>query len=251
MIITKKGIFVFTLAVLLTVVAAAGFTERKQTPVSSNAQRKIPVYCVETEQKKIALTFDAAWDDADTDEILNILSAGNAKATFFIVGSFAEKYPESVKKFYGNGHEIGNHSYNHTLYGKLGKEEIKADIEKCNKTLESITGERPKYLRSPSGDYTDISETAAKECGMRTVQWSVDSLDWQGVGSDEMAQRVISAAENGSIILFHNGIKNTPDALRQVIADLSAKGYEFVTLSDLLYEDNYRIDSTGRQKKAE
>ena len=82
---------------------------------------------------------------------------------------------------------------------------------------------------------------------MQTVQWSVDSLDWQGLSVEEMVKRVTAATENGSIILFHNDVKNTPDALREILRILSGEGYSFVTVEELIYWENYRIDSAGRQ----
>ena len=86
---------------------------------------------------------------------------------------------------------------------------------------------------------------------MRTVQWSVDSLDWQGLSSEDIVRRVLNASENGSILLFHNDVKNTPAALKEILSELSEKGFSFVSVSELLYSDNYIIDATGRQIKAE
>ena len=118
MIITKKAIFIAFLVCLTVAVAAACVTD-DTVPTEATPKRQIPIYCVDTEEKKIAVTFDAAWGDSDTDTLIDILASHNAKATFFIVGKWAEKYPESVKKLFDAGHEIANHSYNHTLYSKL------------------------------------------------------------------------------------------------------------------------------------
>ena len=159
------------------------------------------------------------------------------------------KYPESVKKLFEAGHEIENHSYNHTLYSKLDENAVCADIEKCNTALENITGKKPTLLRSPSGDYTNVSEIAAKKSGMTTIQWSVDSLDWRGLSSEEIKTRVLSAAENGSIILFHNDVKSTPEALDGILSSLSEKGYSFVGVSELIFPEPYKIDGAGKQIK--
>lgn len=248
MIITKKAIFIIFVFCLAVSVAAACVTD-STVQTGASAKKLIPIYCVETDEKRVAVTFDAAWGDSDTDRLIEILASHNAKATFFIVGEWAQKYPESVKKLYDSGHEIANHSYNHTAYSTLDENEVSDDISKCNAVLESITGETPKLLRSPSGDYTDASEAAAEKANMITVQWSVDSLDWRGISCDEMTKRVLSATESGSIILFHNDVKNTPEALNTVLTSLTADGYSFVSVSQLIYPEPYKIDGTGRQIK--
>lgn len=250
LILTKKSLFTACMFVLGAVTVLAVFSGEKARPTVAAERKKVPIYCVETEEKKVAITFDAAWGDGDTDKLIDILSQYNAKATLFAVGQWAEKYPDSLKKFSDAGHEIANHSYAHTLYNKLSQAEIEEDIKKGNTAIYNVTGKTPTLLRSPSGAYTDISETACENQKMRTVQWSVDSLDWQGISVDDMIKRVVPACENGSIILFHNDVKNTPDALREILKQLSDKGFSFVTVSELIYDDNYVIDSTGKQIKA-
>ncbi len=250
-IITKRGIFIAVMLVLTGIILIAALGGERSVSTAAGTKRSIPVYCVQTDEKKLAVTFDAAWGAEDTQQLIEILKEYNAKATFFVVGTWAEKYPDSVKAFYDAGHEIANHSYDHTLYGKLPKQHIKEDIEKCNSAIQSITGEKPRLLRAPSGEYNEDSEAAAAELGMRTVQWSVDSLDWQGLSSEDIVRRVLNASENGSILLFHNDVKNTPAALKEILSELSEKGFSFVSVSELLYSDNYIIDATGRQIKAE
>lgn len=250
MLLTKQSITVGLMLVLSAALVAAGVSQQVQTVQTAKTQeRKLPVYCVDTNEKKVAITFDAAWGAEDTDELLSILSQYDAKATVFAVGDWARKYPDAVKAFYNAGHTIGNHSDSHKAYSKLSLDEITDDIEKCNAQIEKCIGEKPKLLRAPSGDYTNDVITAAEGLSMQTVQWSVDSLDWQGLEVAEMVSRVTGAATNGSIILFHNDVKNTPEALRQCLKILSEQGYQFVTVEELLYWDNYRIDSTGKQHK--
>lgn len=251
-IVTKQGILVGLLLAVSALLAAAGFSARMQAARPANAQtRKLPVYCVETAEKKIAVTLDAAWGAEDTETLLSILDAYNAKVTVFAVGDWVRRNPDAVKAFAAAGHTIGNHSDSHKAYSKLSPAEITADIEKCNAEIERCIGQRPKLLRAPSGDYTDAVITAAEECGMQTVQWSVDSLDWQGLTVAEMVKRVTAGAENGSILLFHNDVKNTPEALSSILEILSARGYQFVTVEDLLYWESFRIDSTGMQRKTQ
>ncbi len=250
LLLTKRTLFTALTLVMSAVLVIAGISKRYEAAQTAKTQeRKLPVYCVETAEKKIAVTFDAAWGAEDTDTLLAILSEYQAKATVFVVGDWVRKYPDSVKAFYDAGHTIGNHSDSHKAYSKLSLAEIEADIEACNAEIEKITGQKPKLLRAPSGDYNNDTITAAEALSMQTVQWSVDSLDWQGLSVEEMVSRVTGAVENGSVLLFHNDVKNTPEALRQILQTLSEKGYQFVTVEELLYWDNYRIDAAGRQHK--
>lgn len=144
---------------------------------SSSATRQLPIYAVATDEKKIAITFDAAWTNQDTDELIKVLKKHNAKATFFIVGDWAKTFPESVKAFYDAGHTIANHSDTHKAFSKCSRKEIKEEIENCNEKLEGIIGEEVTLLRAPSGDYTNQSMDVAKSLGMYTIQWDCDILD--------------------------------------------------------------------------
>ena len=250
LILTKRSLLCAALIALSAVLVAAGLGRQYQTSSASNTgERKIPVYCVDTNEKKIAITFDAAWGADDTDELLAILAEYNAKVTVFAVGDWVRQNPDAVKAFYEAGHTIANHSDTHTAYSKLSYEEIKADIQRCNAEIEKCIGKAPALVRVPSGDYTNDAINAAESLSMQTIQWSVDSLDWQGVSVEEMVERVTGATENGSILLFHNDVKNTPEALRQILQILSERGYRFVTVDELIYTEDFRIDATGKQHK--
>ncbi len=214
----------------------------------SNTARKLPIYSVDTKEKKIAITFDAAWSAEDTDELIEILKNHNAKATVFAVGDWVEKNPEAVKKFHKYGHEMANHSDTHAAFSKITRQEIKQEILNCNKRIEAITGVAPKILRAPSGDYDNKSIEVTESLSMKMIQWDCDSLDWKLLSVEEMYARVTSKVQNGSIVLFHNGVKNTPEALDKILSKLEKDGYEFVTVSELIYWDDYEIDHTGRQK---
>ena len=216
---------------------------------TNTTQKLLPIYSVETDQKRIAITFDAAWSAEDTDTLLNILKKHNAKITVFAVGDWIRKNPDAVKKFYDNGHEIGNHSDTHALFSKINEEKLRREIENCNMEIEKTTGKKPRVLRTPSGDYDNKSIELTESYGMKMIQWDVDSLDWKLLSVDEMYNRVVNKVQNGSIILFHNGVENTPEALDKILGKLKADGYEFVTVSDLIYWDDYEIDHSGKQKK--
>ena len=216
---------------------------------ASNTARKLPIYSVRTDEKKIAITFDAAWSAEDTEELIEILKKHNAKATIFAVGDWVEKNPEAVKKFHKSGHEMANHSDTHAAFSKISREEIKQEIINCNKKIEAITGASPKLVRAPSGDYDNKSIEVAESLNMKMIQWDCDSLDWKKLSVEEMYNRVINNVQNGSIILFHNGVENTPEALDKILTKLEKDGYKSVTVSELIYWDNYEIDHTGRQIK--
>lgn len=213
----------------------------------SSASRKLPIYSVETAEKKIAVTFDAAWSAEDTDEIIGILDKHNAKATVFAVGDWVEKNPDAIKKIYDAGHEIGNHSDTHASFSTVSREEVKKEITACNNKIKAITGENPMVVRAPGGDYDNKSIEVAESLDMKMIQWDVDSLDWKLLSVDEMYERVTSKVQNGSILLFHNGVENTPEALDKILTKLEKDGYKFVTVSELIYCDNYEIDHTGKQ----
>ena len=240
-----------TLAILLILILTiiSGITISHIGIAVSNSTRKLPIYSVATDKKKIAITFDAAWSAEDTDELIKTLKKHNAKATIFAVGDWVDKNPEAVKKFHKSGHEMANHSDTHAAFSKISREEIKAEIINCNKKIKTITGFEPKLVRAPSGDYDNKSIEVAESLGMKMIQWDCDSLDWKLLSVEEMYSRITTKVQNGSILLFHNGVKNTPEALDKILAKLKADGYEFVTVSELIYWDNYEIDHSSRQVK--
>lgn len=215
---------------------------------NDGGDKLLPIYSVDKGNEKVcALTFDAAWDDADTDVLINILKKYNVPATFFMVGSWVEKYPESVKKFHDAGHEIMNHSDTHPHIDQLSDTKIKEEISKCNDKIENLTGTRPILFRGPYGEYNNAVIKEAQNQSMFVLQWDVDSLDWKNLSAADITARVTNRVKPGSIMLFHNGAKNTPEALPQVIEKLQADGFTFVKASDLIYKDNYTIDHSGKQ----
>lgn len=240
---------VFTVISLLTLTIITGITISHIGVTVNQSLRKLPIYSVDTKEKKIAITFDAAWSASDTYELIEILKTHNAKATIFAVGDWVDKNPDAVKKFHKNGHEMANHSNTHAAFSKISREQIKKEITDCNKKIENITGVSPKLVRAPSGDYDNKSIEVSESLNMKMIQWDCDSLDWKKLSVEEMYNRVINNVQNGSIILFHNGVENTPKALDKILTKLEKDGYEFVTVSDLIYWDNYEIDHSGRQQK--
>lgn len=218
----------------------------EQVVVASGSNRELPIYSVDKEEKILSISFDAAWGNEDTEELIHILEEYGVYATFFVVGEWAEKYPESVLALYEAGHEVMNHSDNHAHYPQLSSEEIVTDLNACNDKVEEITGVRPTLVRLPYGDYDDNVISTIRAMGMEAIQWDVDSHDWMDVTADYIADRVISKVCEGSIVLFHNAAPNTPEALPRILETLLADGYDFVKISEILLDGDFTIDHTGR-----
>lgn len=214
---------------------------------ASAVKRSLPIYSVDREDKLIAISFDAAWGNEDTQTLIDILDEYNVKTTFFVVADWVDKYPESVKALSDAGHEVMNHSTSHAHFSKLSSAEIQSDIMNCNEKVKAITGISPTLFRCPYGEYDDHVIDAVRAIGMNAIQWSVDSLDWKGIPANEIADRVISKIEPGSIVLFHNAADHTPEALPQILETLQSEGYTIVPVSQLILSGDYTIDHTGKQ----
>ena len=213
----------------------------------SASQRQLPVYSVQREDKVVAISFDAAWGNEDTQTLIDILNRYKVHATFFVVGDWVDKYPESVKALSDAGNEVMNHSSHHDHFSQLSAEQIVNDISACNEKIEAITGSSPTLFRCPYGEYDDHVIQAIREMGMEPIQWDVDSLDWKGISADEITQRVIRKVKPGSIVLFHNAAKHTPEALPAILEALISNGYTVVPISQILLSGETYIDSTGMQ----
>ena len=243
----KTGIMIGLCCILLAVTVIV-FSADKALTVMATPDRPLPVYSVETDDKKLAVTFDAAWGADDTDELIAILKKHNAKATFFVTGQWAQKYPECVKAFDAEGHLIAGHSYNHTLYTKLNTQELSDDINLCNKIISSLTHKEPDILRVPSGDYNERVIKQIYAMNLYPIQWDVDSRDWkEDYTTDMIVKGVTDHVKSGSIVLFHNAAKNTPKALPIILERLIAEGYSFKLISEMIYKDNYEIIHDGTQ----
>ena len=213
----------------------------------SASQRQLPVYSVQRDDKVVALSFDAAWGNEDTQQLIDILDKYKINTTFFVVGNWVDKYPESVKALSDAGNEVMNHSLDHAHFSGLSAEQIIADIEACNDKIEDVTGIRPTLFRCPYGEYNDLVINTVNSIGMTAIQWNIDSLDWKGLSADEIKNRVLKDIVPGSIVLFHNAAENTPEALPGIIESLLADGYTIVPISKILLSGEYMIDNTGKQ----
>lgn len=211
--------------------------------------RKVPIYSVSTPEKKVALSFDAAWGADKTQGIIDILKQNDVKATFFLVGFWVDDYPNEAKAIKDAGFEIGTHSTNHPDMVKLSKQEQKLELETSLKTIENCTGIKPKLFRAPFGSYNNTLLETAEELGLTTIQWSVDSLDWKGISASEICSRILSKATNGSIVLCHNNSKNILTALPLILSGLKNKGFEITCVGDLIYQNSFKINRAGVQEK--
>lgn len=209
--------------------------------------RQLPIYCVQRDYKVVSLTFDAAWGNEDTQTLIDILGKYNIKATFFVVGQWVDKYPESVKALSDAGHEVMNHSNDHAHFNSLSSDQVISNITACNEKIAEVTGTTPTLFRPPYGEYDDHVISAVRSMGMEPIQWDVDSLDWKEIPADQITERVTSRVKPGSIVLFHNAALHTPEALPGIIESLIKEGYSFVPVSQLILSGNYTIDHTGRQ----
>ena len=227
--------------------AVQKLTDKQTAGAGSSSTRLLPIYSVDRQDKKIAISFDCAWGVEYTDELLSCMQANDVKCTFFAVEFWVKKYPDYAKKIVEAGHELGTHSKTHPYMSKLTKEQVQTELKDSCDVIEQTTGIRPTLFRPPYGDYNNTLIQTATEQGLHTIQWDVDSLDWKNLSATEIALRVINGAKDGSIILCHNNGLHTAKALPMIFSTLKNKGFTFVPIGELIYTKNYTIDHTGRQ----
>lgn len=245
--LNNKTIKLFATCLLSFVLLFFIFLSNSEIAVMSNPKRLIPIYCVDRNDKKIAITFDAAWGADKTSDIISILKQNNIKATFFLVGFWAEKYPDKIEELVQSGMEIATHSQTHPHLSKMSEEKIREEIIGSAKNIEAISKTKIKLFRAPFGEYTNTTISMCEQNGIYPIQWNVDSLDWKGISASEINSRIESQVKSGSIILCHNNSDHIVEAIRTLIPKLINSGYEFVTVSELIYKENYFIDGTGKQ----
>ena len=210
--------------------------------------RLVPIYSVETEEKKVALTFDAAWGSDKTLKIVDILKSNGIYGSFFLVGFWVDQNEEKVKQIADAGFDIGTHSNTHPRMSTLSNAKLNEEFETSISKITKITKKPVEYFRAPFGDYNDVVLNTASAYGLKTIQWDVDTLDWKGLSGVEIFNRVKAGVKNGSIILCHNNSDHILDALPLIISYLKEEGFQIVKLSELVYEKNYIVDNNGLQK---
>ncbi|WP_337101969.1 polysaccharide deacetylase family protein [Paenibacillus sp. YIM B09110] len=189
------------------------------------------------EQKVIALTFDDGPDKRYTPAILDILKEKGVKATFFVVGLQVNKSPEVLKRIVKEGHEIGNHTYNHKDLSKLSKDAILKEINDSDKLIKDAVGFTPVLFRAPYGAVSDTLKDIVKNTGRHMIGWNIDTRDWAGTSVADMQEMIRTEAKPGGIILMHSfggkHIANTVEALPGIIDELTEMGYTFATIDEL------------------
>lgn len=246
-----RGSVLLLLCALLLFVGEVRFGNKTVQTNSRVGERELPIYCVDTDRKQVALSFDAAWGNEDTQKILDILAKHQVHATFFMTGGWVSSYPEDVRKIQEAGHDLGNHSLNHKNMSQLSKEECVRELMEVHNKVKELTGVDMKLFRPPYGDYDNDVILTAQECGYYPIQWSVDSLDWKNYGRQNILDTVLHHKNlcAGAIILCHNGAEYTAQALDELIVGLQELGYEIVPVSQLIYKENYHMDYSGKQIK--
>ena len=181
------------------------------------------------------MTFDDGPNSKNTPKLLDLLAAKHIHATFFVVGENAVRMPDILKRMIAEGHEIGNHSWDHPNFGKSSDEKIRSQVQRTNDAILAATGVKPTVLRPPYGSMTPKQrQWVHDEFGYDIILWDVDPDDWKEPGISVVADRIIKGTRNGSIILSHDIHAPTIEAMPQVFDALLAKGYKFVTVSELI-----------------
>ena len=223
--------------------------EEYEATVLAGFRKELPVYSVERDDKKIALTIDAAWDADKTPFILETLAKYNVKATFFLCGVWVKAYPDLVKAIFEAGHSIGNHSLSHPHMTRLSKDSIEKEISSLDDLIERITGERTTLFRAPFGEYNDDVILAVRSTGHEPIQWDIDTIDWKPERSaNTILETVLKKLDDGSIILCHNNGYKIEEYLPTLIETAQANGFTFVTVDELLLDGDTMIDVNGIQK---
>ena len=243
-----KSLFSSVFFLILTMTLLFGMVYGIRYFCYKQGDTNMPIYKVDTDDKKISLSFDVAWGSSNIDDILEILDKHNAKATFFLVGSWVDDNEELVKKIHSKGHELGNHSNTHSNTTVLSDKDIVEEIEITSEKISSLVDEEVSLYRPPFGEIDDKTMDICKSLGYKVVKWDIDSLDWKEIGSHNITDRVIRNSQPGSIVLFHANVNGVKHYLDDILTKLKNDSYEMVTVSDLIYQDNYTVDSNGVQK---
>ncbi|MEC0229816.1 polysaccharide deacetylase family sporulation protein PdaB [Paenibacillus alba] len=243
----KQYVFI---ALAIVFAGAIVYSEQSNVSVFSNTEPSA-IYSVQTERKVIALTFDISWGEKRAEPILKILKdKGVNDATFFLSSPWSKSHPEIVEKIKKDGFEIGSHGNKHDNYSTLSDEEIRRQISTAHGILTELIGKEPNLIRLPNGDFDKRVLRIAEDLGYSVIQWDTDSQDWLNKGVDTIINRVVSKAHPGDIVLLHasDSSQQTHEALPVIIDQLKSKGYEFVTVSELIKQT--KVETTPVEDRA-
>lgn len=204
----------------------------------TNAMGNAPavIYHGDTREKKVAFACNVFWGEEFLPEMLRTLADNNVKITFFIGGTWAKQHPDHLCLISEQGHEIGNHSYNHPHPNTLSKQQNKEQILRTEALIQKITGVKTCLFAPPYGEFNQTVLVAAHELGYKTIMWSADTIDWQRPPADIIVRRVLKKLDNGAIILMHPTAP-TAQALPELIRAIQQKGYTITTVSDVIGEN--------------
>lgn len=246
----RTALIIVTIVLCFTFVIGMVSKDVRERIISVVSQRLVPIYNVETADKKLAITIDGVWGAEKTPQILDLFAKHNVKITFFFGGYWLEKYPEMVKEIVSKGHEIGNHTYTHPHCNSLSPAQLRSELRKTSELIEELTGTWPRFFRPPFGEYNNQVIQICQQEKYQVIQWSIDSLDWKDPGVHFIVKRVLERAGPGEIVLMHNNGTHTIDALEILIPRLIEMGYKVVPLSELVYQDDYYIEGhSGKQRR--
>lgn len=186
-----------------------------------------------TEKKRIALTFDDGPHPIYTPQMLELLKEEQVPATFFLLGENVELYGDVVKEIAKEGHLIGNHTYHHVQITSLSLEEACKEIQETSDLIEELTGTGTEYVRPPFGTWNEELE---ERLNLIPVMWSIDTKDWTTQNVDWIVRETVKHAEDHDIILMHDSYQSTVDAVKRVIEQLEAEGFEFVTVDEIIMD---------------
>ena len=246
----KRWVAGTLLAILLLSAVSAAYVSGARTAEVLARKRELPVYSVDRDDGKIAISFDAAWGGEKTIKILDILDENGIKATFFLVDIWTQRFPELVKEIAARGHEIGNHSTTHPKMSSLSRDRIAQELETMSVNVEKLIGQRPTLFRPPYGDYNNDVVLTARQNGYEVVQWSVDSLDWKNKGVQPLIDRATKNVKSGDIVLFHNDSQYIVEALPTVLKSYRERGLTPGPVSSVLLPGQTTIDPQGKQHPA-
>lgn len=249
-IIKKKSIWLAIIAVVSMILLSINFQGGASASVFfGQVPRLVPIYSVDINEKKVAISFDSAWGADKTLKILEILKEYDVNATFFMVGFWVEEYPDMVTAINQQGVEIGTHSNTHPDFVNLNESQMELELTTSIKLIEELTEKKVNLFRAPFGSYNNTMLSLTDKLGLKTIQWDVDTLDWKGLSGVEICERVMSRVKNGSIILCHNNSDHILDALPLMLERLKNGGYKVVSVGELIYSSDYYIDNLGIQRK--
>ena len=230
----------------------------KEKDIFGKVSDDMPIFNVDVEndsEKKnlMCLTFDSAYINTYTYDILDILDKYNIKSTFFMTYEFMEKNPDQIMDIIKRGHEVANHSTTHPDLNKAKDSKVVKEVMKAHNFIKDLVGVDMCLFRFPFGSYSPRTISLLKNMGYYPIQWTLDSIDWKNTGKEYLINRFKGndyLLTGGSIILFHNGATYTPEALPEIIDMIYKKGLKCVRVSDLIYQHDFHI-MKGQQIKGQ